>query len=159
MECVRKKFGKGIMMNRCPSDENDVDGNATCDGMMVLDMESKPNWKLCCNKCNLIIRFTTNIHSIIVSKKRCDDCGASILNIQFNKNDTPLPNGNTEYAGCIWCDERLKGMLELKTGRNKHVDLVHHRGRGRGRGRGHGRGRGKGHGRGKGEKHSVFDYM
>lgn len=137
----------------CPNDEEEEE-DAGCDGMMVLDMESRPNWKLCCNKCNMIIRFTANIHDIHVMKKRCEECGSSLLKIQFNKNETPLKDGATEYSGCIMCDELLKGMLEIRSGRNKHVSLVRHRGRGRGRGR-----RGRGRGRGAGEKRSVFDYM
>lgn len=40
---------------RCPNEE-DAEGEANCHGMMVLDLESRPNWKLCCNQCNVIIR-------------------------------------------------------------------------------------------------------
>ena len=86
-------------------DEEDTKG---CDGMMVLDQESHPNWKLCCNKCNMIIRFTSKIHGLTVSKQRCEECGSSILNFSFNKNETPLENGKTEYSGCILCDPFLE---------------------------------------------------
>ena len=144
---------EGWFERSCPNDEEEEE-DAGCDGMMVLDMESRPNWKLCCNKCNMIIRFTANIHDIHVMKKRCEECGSSLLKIQFNRNETPLKDGATEYSGCIMCDELLKGMLEIRSGRNKHVSMVRHRGRGRGRGR-----RGRGRGRGAGEKRSVFDYM
>ena len=41
--------------SRCPNEE-DVEGEANCNGMMVLDLESRPNWKLCCNQCNMIFR-------------------------------------------------------------------------------------------------------
>ena len=51
---------------------------------MVLDLESRPNWKLCCNQCNKIIRFTTSIHEIQVLKKRCEECGSSLVKIDFN---------------------------------------------------------------------------
>lgn len=45
----------GRMESRCPNEE-DADGEAKCSGMMVLDLESRPNWKLCCNQCNVIFR-------------------------------------------------------------------------------------------------------
>ena len=144
MECVRRIME--FVFCRCPADEE-----TKCEGMMVLDLESRPNWKLCCNQCNKIIRFSTSIHEIQVLKKRCEECGSSLVKIDFNKKDTPLESGQTEYSGCLLCDELLRGMLEVRSGRNKHVSLVHRRGRGRGRGR---RGRDRGH-----EKRSVFDDM
>lgn len=139
-------------MNRCPNDVDDNENHGKqCNGMMVLDQESHPNWKLCCNKCNMIIRFTTKIHDITVLKERCEECGSSILQIAFNKNETPLEDGKTDYSGCILCDSFLHDMLEIKTGRNKHVSLVKRGGKG-------GR-RGRARGKTKGEKRSVFDDM
>lgn len=101
-------------------------------------------------------RFTANLHDVQVLKKRCEECESSLLKISFNKNNSPLPGGETEYTGCILCDELLSGMIEIVSGRNRHISLVHRRGRGKGRGRG--RGRGKGNKRGTG-KRSVFDDM
>lgn len=104
-------------------------------------------------------RFTANLHDVQVLKKRCEECESSLLKVSFNKNSTPLPGGETEYSGCILCDELLSGLIEMVSGRNRHISLVHRRGRGRGRGKGRGKGRG-GKGRGKGTgKRSVFDDM
>lgn len=86
----------------------------------------------------------------MVYRERCEECDSSLVRFTFDKMETPLENGETEYVGCIMCDELLNNMLELISGRNKHVSLIRHRGRGRGRGR---------RGRGKGEKRSVFDDM
>lgn len=145
-------MGVGVR-RRCPNDGDELEESG-CEGMMVLDRESHPNWKLCCNKCNKIIRFTANIHDIQVLKTHCEGCNASLVKVVFNKLNSPLPDGQLEYTGCIMCDDFLNGIIELVSGRNKHVKLVHRRGRGRGRGR-----RGGNRGRGRGGKRSVFDDM
>ena len=109
------------MRGRCPSEEDDNLEGRTCGGMMVLDRESHPNWKLCCNRCNKIIRFTTSIHDIQVLKSHCEECNASLVKVVFNKLNSPLPDGQLEYSGCIMCDDVLNGMIELISGRNKQV--------------------------------------
>ena len=81
---------------RCPNDGDELEESG-CEGMMVLDRESHPNWKLCCNKCNKIIRFTANIHDIQVLKMHCEECNASLVKVVFNKLNSPLPDGQLEY--------------------------------------------------------------
>jgi len=54
---------------------------------MVLDPNSKPNWKMACNTCHLIARFQADIHKIQVVKggESCETCGAAMLEIEFHK--------------------------------------------------------------------------
>lgn len=114
-------------------------GGVGCRGVLVLDKESKPNWKMCCNSCALIVRFHGDIHQIKLDQEdRCDNCGSARLTLVAVKDKT-LPIGVPETTGCVLCDEALSSLTELKLSRNKHIAL---RSGGKGRGRGRGRGRG-----------------
>ena len=115
-------------------------GGESCGGRMVLDVTSKPNWKMACNQCNLIIRFHGNLHDIKTTKDECDDCGSILVHVEFHKDKSPLGDA-TGYTGCVVCDDILNSLTETKQGRFKHVKLTRGRGRRRGRGRGR-RGRG-----------------
>jgi hypothetical protein len=138
----------------------------TCDGLMVLDSNSKPNWKLACNTCNTLLRFKVDIHSISIQPHTtCTTCNKTkIMDIEFNKLKSPLTNGNTSYSGCVNCDKFLKGLVEVVAGRSISINVLRqerHRRRmlamkkkgGRGRGRG---GRGGRGGRKKRDKSSVL---
>jgi len=66
-------------MMACPAIDN---ADAPCNGTLVLDVTSKPNWKLGCNRstCNTILRFKEgeNIKDITPEKDLdCDSCGSN----------------------------------------------------------------------------------
>ena len=66
----------------------------------------------------------------------------------YLQNKTPLENGETDHTGCMFCDPKLKTLVEMK-----HA-VFRRSGRGGGRGRpsgGRGRGRGRPGGRGRGK--------
>jgi DNA topoisomerase-3 len=78
----------------CPG-EDDSDDTPGCEGTMVLDSTSHPNWKLCCNTCNQLMIFS-GLHSLKVSKKsNCEECGSKILIIDFDKAKSPLGGDET----------------------------------------------------------------
>jgi len=83
-------------MCRCPntveSSSSNGSGREQCEGLLVLDVNSKPNWKLACNVCNTLIRFRAEIHSI-TPQMQCPECGVRTATFEFNKHKTPLPNG------------------------------------------------------------------
>lgn len=95
--CIHPTCKQGLIANsicRCPN----TDSNAEqCDGLLVLDVNSKPNWKLACNVCNTLIRFRAEIH-LITPQMQCSECGVRTAIFEFNKNKTPLPNGK---KGCV----------------------------------------------------------
>lgn len=139
--CAHSAFMNGIC--ECPSV---TEGKSTmCDGILIFDENSKPNWKLACNMCNTLLRFHGNVHDIKVHPPGsvCSepDCGTRIITVEFNKLK-PLPNGETTRTGCIVCDDLLNSMTEVTTGRSMNLTVLrqirHKRGAG-GRGR---RGRG-----------------
>jgi DNA topoisomerase III len=126
-------------------------GAKTCPGTLVLDINSKPNWKLACNECNTLLRFHANIHNIIpLPRRNCEECGTRIATFEFNKmhKSPALPAGavgEEGLTGCIVCNDVLNGLTEIVTGRSVHLTLLRQirfkrnaggRGRGRGRGRG-----------------------
>jgi DNA topoisomerase-3 len=147
-------------VTKCPNILND---NLNCGGDLVLDVTSKPNWKLCCNVCNLLIRFKADIHNITPQPLNsiqnnsnnvnnsndndayCLQCNNTtrILTIEFNKLKTPLPNNETVYRGCICCDSFLNNLTENLTGRSINLTVlrqIRHKRGANGRGRGRGRG-------------------
>ena len=110
-----------------------------CSGTLVLDPVSAPKWRLYCNMCNCLVFLPQGAHRISTTKERCCDCDSTIIEVDFNKNNTPLADGATLHAGCILCDELLHSLIEMKHGKSS---LRRFGGKGRGKGRGRGRGRG-----------------
>jgi DNA topoisomerase III len=111
-----------------------------CDGLLVLDQASGPQkWKMDCNVCKYQVQLGS-AHAIRVARDRfCEVCACTLLSFSFNKSATPLPNGETDFTGCIRCDpvlaQRTTGVFSKQTwGKRKHY------GKGRGGRRG-GRGR------------------
>jgi len=129
-------------MCECPGIAADT--GKQCSGQLVLDINSKPNWKLGCNKCNTLLRFHANIHNIIPQpRQNCEECGLRKALFEFHNLKTPLPDGATTRLGCISCDDILNALTEIVVGRSMHIDLVRQQRAKRGRGRGRGfRGRG-----------------
>uniref|UniRef100_A0A803LZK4 DNA topoisomerase n=1 Tax=Chenopodium quinoa TaxID=63459 RepID=A0A803LZK4_CHEQI len=72
-----------------------------CSGTLVLDPVSAPKWRLYCNMCNCLVFLPQGAHRISTTKERCHDCESTIIEVDFNKNNTPLADGATLHAGCI----------------------------------------------------------
>jgi DNA-directed RNA polymerase subunit M/transcription elongation factor TFIIS len=150
------------MICECPGEDS---AGRPCPGSLILDVNSKPNWKLACNQmhCNTLIRFRADIHNIAPQPHiPCPECGIRTAAFEFNKLRSPLPNGMTTYVGCVLCDEFLNSLTEVVAGRT--VNLLVQRqeryrrgGMGRG-GRGRGRGRRGGRGRHADVKMSFADF-
>ncbi|XP_050236391.1 DNA topoisomerase 3-beta isoform X2 [Mercurialis annua] len=122
-----------------------------CSGTLVLDPVSAPKWRLYCNMCNCLVLLPQGAHRIATTRERCIECDSTIIEVDFNKNTTPLEDGATLHSGCILCDELLHSLVEVKHGKSFFKRTG---GRGRGKG-GRGRGRG-GRGRGRGDPKMSF---
>lgn len=151
----------------CPCPNLPDNGLQPCGGMLIFDENSKPNWKLSCNKCNTLFRFHGSVHDIRPAPPGtiCQECGVvRIVTFEFRFCNSfyfsasritlstifysklkPLQNGETRHTGCIVCDDFLNSLTEKIEGRSMNLSLLrqqrHKRGGG-GRGRGRGRGRG-----------------
>ena len=113
---------------------------AGCGGQLVFDITSKPNWKLACNSnsCNTLLRFKADIHNIAPMGINCSECGSKQAVFEFNKNSkTKLPSkavvgdssmSETNYSGCIVCDDFLNSLTEIIGGRTivsySHIALM-----------------------------------
>ncbi|MED6279057.1 DNA topoisomerase 3-beta-1 [Characodon lateralis] len=138
---------KGMGCNECthPSCQHSLNSLGIgqcveCDGgVLVLDSTSGPKWRMACNKCNVVVHFFEHAHKVQVAQESCDACDASLVAVDFNKTRTPLPDGETQHTGCVFCDPIFQDVVELK-----HATMRHsmHRGGGARRG-GRGRGRGR----------------
>uniref|UniRef100_A0A8C2W7N7 DNA topoisomerase n=1 Tax=Cyclopterus lumpus TaxID=8103 RepID=A0A8C2W7N7_CYCLU len=137
---------KGMGCNECthPSCQHSLNSLGIgqcveCDGgVLVLDPTSGPKWKMACNKCNVVVHFFEHAHRVQVAQESCDACDASLVAVDFNKTRTPLPVGETQHTGCVFCDPVFQDLVELK-----HATMRHAMYRGGGARRG-GRGRGRG---------------
>jgi hypothetical protein len=126
--------------------------------MMVLDLHSFPHWRLCCNRCHLLIKLhgVKKLRCSSVSLKgwsrpdasprlvqdRCASCGAKQLDFVFMPGESPFVEEELdEITGCIVCNERLNSLTEIVLGRQKHKEVIKKERASRG-GRGRG-GRGK----------------
>ncbi|XP_021624934.1 DNA topoisomerase 3-beta isoform X2 [Manihot esculenta] len=108
-----------------------------CSGTLVLDPVSAPKWRLYCNMCNCLVLLPQGAHRIATTRERCPECDSTIIEVDFNKNTTPLEDGATLHIGCILCDDLLHSLVEVKHGKS-FFKRMGRGGRGRGRG---GRGR------------------
>ncbi|KAL7986823.1 hypothetical protein Chor_013106 [Crotalus horridus] len=108
-------------------------------GVLVLDPISGPKWKMACNKCNVVVHFFENAHKVRVSAETCEACDAALVDVDFNKAKSPLPGGETQHAGCVFCDPVFQDLVELKHAAMKHP--MHRGGQGKRQGRGRGKGR------------------
>jgi DNA topoisomerase-3 len=115
-----------------------------CNGTLVLDPISAPKWRLYCNMCNCLVLLPQGAHRISTTREQCPECDSTIIEVDFNKNTTPLENGATLHVGCILCDNLLHSLVEVKHGKSffKRAGKSA-RARGRGAYRGRGRGLGK----------------
>eukprot|EP01135_Chromosphaera_perkinsii_P011275 Nk52_evm56s2367 gene=Nk52_evmTU56s2367 len=127
-------------------------------GVLVIDPISAPKWRIACNVCQCVVRFQEDlIHKVetLISKDPkallkmnasgsngnasreddslfCDSCGCALLNVEFNKNKTPLPDNATSYEGCVFCDDILISVTT--SGHAKRVHPGSRRGGGRRKG-------------------------
>lgn len=106
-------------------------------GTLVLDSSAPPRWKLCCNRCNAIVKLPQAKSTfpvwqaespawmitlgrdcgrvdVTTTRELCEVCGATELCLQFPKELNPLAPGESEYRGCVLCDEKLNALAELK---------------------------------------------
>ncbi|KAA8579166.1 hypothetical protein FQN60_007299 [Etheostoma spectabile] len=135
---------KGMGCNECthPSCQHSLNSLGIgqcveCDsGVLVLDPISGPKWRMACNKCNVVVHFFEHAHRVQVAQESCDACDASLVAVDFNKTRTPLPAGETQHTGCVFCDLVFQDLVELK-----HATMRHRGGGARRGGRGRGRGR------------------
>uniref|UniRef100_A0AAQ4RS33 DNA topoisomerase n=1 Tax=Gasterosteus aculeatus aculeatus TaxID=481459 RepID=A0AAQ4RS33_GASAC len=135
---------KGMGCNECthPSCQHSLNSLGIgqcveCDGgVLVLDPTSGPKWKMACNKCNVVVHFFEHAHRVQVAQESCDACEASLVAVDFNKTRTPLPAGETQHTGCVFCDPVFQDLVELK-----HATMRYRGGGARRGGRGRGRGR------------------
>ena len=128
----------------CPCPGVDDATHQPCKGTLILDINSKPHWKLACNRCNTLIKFHADIHDITIKKRdedNCPHCGYRTATFEFNKLKLPsflvkMNAGSassgagagaatnppaTSYTGCLICDDCLNGMTELIAGRSMNL--------------------------------------
>lgn len=150
--CQHSSYLNGVC--ECPGANA---SGSPCSGTLVLDVNSKPNWKLSCNRCNTLIRFKADIHDITpLPRQQCDKCGLRMLKFEFSKLKSPLPNGEVLRTACVVCDDFLNSLTEIVLGRSINITVVRQM-RARRAARGGGRGRGRGRGRKKGDPKMSFE--
>jgi DNA topoisomerase-3 len=142
-------------MCECPTMD---DNGQPCKGTLVLDVNSRPNWKLCCNRCNTLLKFHAEINTITpLAGRSCEECGQHIATFEFLKGGSPLPSGELVATGCVMCDDSLNEITEITTGRKVHLKVVRQK-RTMNAARGGRGGRGRGGRGGKREKNPLMSF-
>ncbi|CAD5215795.1 unnamed protein product [Bursaphelenchus xylophilus] len=136
--CPQSAITQGV--SQCLTDCN----NRT--GVLVLDPQSGPKWRLSCNKCPAVVGVFEGAQKVKVLESKCDFCGALQMTAEYREGKSKLPDGSLKYSGCAFCDFEKKTLNEdcvnlNHAHLNKQIQIGGRSGRGRGRGRG-GRGRG-----------------
>jgi len=108
-------------------------------GTLVLDPVSRPVWKVACNRCDRLIKFAHGANKVTLSKEKCGTCKARHVVVDYPKNASPAPDGQTHKEGCLACDVFLNGTTEVVLGK-----LTKSRGGGRRKGGRRKKGRRKG---------------
>ena len=137
MNCTHPTCSFGV-------NKNGVSNCIECEnGILVLDISSVPKWKLCCNRCDVIVRLFDDAAKVSVLEEKCPECDAQNLKVEYKEGKSRLPSGEDQAQGCIYCDENLNSLVE-----KSHAMFKRAVRRGGGRGGRGGRGRGRGRGRG-----------
>lgn len=144
-------------------------------GLVVLDQSSgSSSWRIACSQCAFTMTFFHDCTKVTVEKEAsCDKCQNKLIKLKYSSGKSRLPNGITEFKGCLWCSAELTSMGEALFNYSNSFKQKEsgdrgphgfqrgggHPGRGgfrgqrgggaRGRGRGRGRGGTPGRGRGK----------
>merc|ERR1712060_288829 len=84
-------------------------------------------------------------HKVKVTNDLCEECGSALLDVDFNKQKTPLAGGETQRKACLVCDEIFNKLTTSKQGKGFFR-------RNPSKGKGKGKGKGKKGGKGKGKK-------
>ncbi|KAL1503141.1 hypothetical protein AB1Y20_011203 [Prymnesium parvum] len=87
--------------------------SAASGGMMLLDPTGAPAWRLVSSQGAHAIRLPPFIHKLSVGAR----CGCTescrLLRIEFQRERSPLPNGETVHEGCVLNDELIQSMAAL----------------------------------------------
>lgn len=81
---------KGVGCNQCshPSCPNSLNLTGLCSciecdgGVLALDPNSGPKWKLGCNRCDIIIHLFEDAHKISVEEEVCS-CGRQLIKVEY----------------------------------------------------------------------------
>lgn len=81
-------------------------------GILLLDTTTPPKYRIFCNKCPLSLSLPDTIFKMEISEDSCESCETTLLDINYNKNKTPLENGETETQACLYCDPMFKQIID-----------------------------------------------
>lgn len=106
-------------------------------GRLLLDPRGGPTWRLVSSRAPFAYRLPAFVHRVTVGPRcPCPSVDCRVLQVEFHRNYSPLPDGSLVHEGCLRTDTLLRDLCEAEEG-----------GKGRGgRGRGSHKGKGKGGG-------------
>ncbi|KAL3994763.1 DNA topoisomerase family protein [Acanthocheilonema viteae] len=81
-------------------------------GVLVLDPQSAPKWRISCNKCSAVVAVFEGALRVKVLTKQCEDCGAQLIFAEY-KDKFSLPEEKTTYKGCVFCDKSISHLVNL----------------------------------------------
>uniref|UniRef100_A0AC34GZZ7 DNA topoisomerase n=1 Tax=Panagrolaimus sp. ES5 TaxID=591445 RepID=A0AC34GZZ7_9BILA len=116
-------------------------------GVLVLDPQSGPKWRLACNHCPSVISVFEGASKFKLLDKECQECGARNVFAEYTK-DSKIPSGDQTFTGCIFCSKEELGqcvnLIHAQMNENIQRINTNYRGGRGGRSRGSRGGRGRG---------------
>lgn len=143
---LRKIAGNSLVVE-CPLPDNHpsieeltVSPDPDSDGVLILDPNLGPKWRLVSTRAPTIVYLPQNIDKVTVLDKKDGVLDIRLMQVEFKVGESPLPPGKKKHICCFASDVLLQGMVRVHHG----SDRLKSNGRGRGRGgeRIGGRGRG-----------------
>ena len=136
--------GKSLILE-CPLpdyhpsiEEVTVSPDPDSNGVLILDPHLGPKWRLVSTRNPTIVHLPRCVENVTVLETKDDVFDIRLMQVEFQADESPLPDGKYKHICCFANDELLQGMVRVYYG----CDRLKSSGRG-GRGRGKGR-RGRG---------------
>ncbi|KAI1722746.1 DNA topoisomerase domain-containing protein [Ditylenchus destructor] len=74
-------------------------------GVLILDPQSAPKWRLTCNKCPAVVSLFEGASKLKVLESECVECGAKHLHVEYKEGKSQLPDAALSFTGCAFCEK------------------------------------------------------
>ncbi|VDK72336.1 unnamed protein product, partial [Anisakis simplex] len=82
-------------------------------GVLVLDPQSAPKWRFACNRCSSVLIAFEGAQKLKVLERQCEACLAQWVQVDYKDDKCPLPDGESQFKGCIFCDESVQSLINM----------------------------------------------
>ncbi|KFD50977.1 hypothetical protein M513_08160 [Trichuris suis] len=92
--------------------------------LMVLDVDSGPKWRMCCNYCPHSVPIFQGALTVVVTDKVCSNCSAKVVSVVYPADKSPFSSEETTHAGCLNCDPKFVELTTSIPKEKKRADVL-----------------------------------